>query len=381
VSEILLVSPYFYPHVGGVENHVRYLARNLSKRGLNVTVITTLLDGLKEDEDFEGYHIHRIKPLMTLLRTPITPGIKGYIRKRKENKSEKIIVQAHSPPPLPAYYAARATDDLILTYHCDEDLPTPIGSLIVWLYRSIFGRYTVKKAKRIITSTSSYAKTSRLLWNRKVDIVPMAVDINFFKPADPSQLRNELVSKGVIESGDRVVLFVGRLVQHKGLEEIIACANYVNAKFLICGDGPLKNRLEREIEAQELKDKVKLLGSIDDELLPYYYSLCNVFVLPSHSRLEAFGIVLLEAMACGKPIIASDIPGSREIVVEGYNGLLAEPLNAMDLVEKINTILQNEKNAKEMGKNGRRLAEEKYSWDKITDEIIRVYSETFGELH
>jgi len=379
VSEIVLVSPYFYPHVGGVENHVRYLARNLSKRGLNITVVTTLIEGLKEDEDFEGYHIHRIKPLMTLLRTPIAPGIKGYIRKRAEKK-EKIIVHAHSPPPLPAYYAARATNNLVLTYHCDEELPTPIGSLIVWLYRSIFGRYTAKKAKRIIASTASYAKTSKLLWNRKVDIVPMAVDTKVFKPVDPSQLRDELVDRGIIKKGDKVVLFVGRLVQHKGLEEIIACANYVNAKFLICGSGPLKDRLEKDIESQGLKDKVKLLGSIEDELLPYYYSLCDLFVLPSHSRLEAFGIVLLEAMACGKPIIASDIPGSREIVVEGHNGLLAEPLNAMDLAEKINEILQNEKSAEEMGRNGRRLAEERYSWDRITDEIIRIYSETFGEL-
>lgn len=379
MSEIVLVSPYFYPHVGGVENHVRYLARNLSKRGLNITVVTTLIEGLKEDEDFEGYHIHRIKPLMTLLRTPIAPGIKGYIRKRAEKK-EKIIVHAHSPPPLPAYYAARATNNLVLTYHCDEELPTPIGSLIVWLYRSIFGRYTAKKAKRIIASTASYAKTSKLLWNRKVDIVPMAVDTKVFKPVDPSQLRDELVDRGIIKKGDKVVLFVGRLVQHKGLEEIIACANYVNAKFLICGSGPLKDRLEKDIESQGLKDKVKLLGSIEDELLPYYYSLCDLFVLPSHSRLEAFGIVLLEAMACGKPIIASDIPGSREIVVEGHNGLLAEPLNAMDLAEKINEILQNEKSAEEMGRNGRRLAEERYSWDRITDEIIRIYSETFGEL-
>jgi glycosyltransferase involved in cell wall biosynthesis len=369
VPSITLVSPFFHPHIGGVESHVRYLAKNLSERGFKITVLTTLLEDTAEDEDFEGYHIHRVKPLLTLFRTPITPGIRKYI---KQNPAD--IVHAHSPPPLPAYYAARAADNLILTYHCDEDLPTLIGDLIVWLYRNIFGRYTVKRAKRIIASTSSYARTSKLLWNRRVDIVPMAVDTKIFRPVDPSSLRARLIEEGAIKEGEKVVLFVGRLVPHKGLEELITCAKDVDAKFLICGGGPLKKNLESEIKERELNN-VRLMGSVEDELLPSYYSLCDVFVLPSHSRLEAFGIVLLEAMACGKPIIASDIPGSREIAVEGVNGLLAEPLNPGDLASKIKELISDGEKAKRMGENGRKLVESKYSWEKVTGQVMSIYNE------
>jgi len=373
VLDVVLVSPFFYPHIGGVESHVRYLARNLSHEGARVTVVTTQLKGTLEDEDFEGYHVHRIKPLFTLFRTPVVPGISGYVKGRSSE-----IIHAHSPPPFPAYFAARHAKRLVLTYHCDEEIQTPIGGFIVWLYRNTFGRYTVKKAKKIIASTQSYARTSKLLWNREVEIVPMAVDTESFRYVDSSSLRRDLTERGLLGKDEKVVLFVGRLVAHKGLEEIVASAAEVDAKYLICGDGPLKKRIEAEITALGLESKVKLMGGISDELLAPYYSLCDVFVLPSHSRLEAFGIVLLEAMACGKPIIASDIPGSRELVIEGYNGLLAEPLNASDLAEKINSILSDRKKAEEMGKNGRKLVEERYSWNKITGEIIRIYNEALA---
>jgi len=236
----------------------------------------------------------------------------------------------------------------------------------------------VKKAKRVIASTASYAKTSKLLWNRRVDIVPMAVDTSIFRPVDPSPLRAALMEEGVIREGEKIVLFVGRLVPHKGLEELITCAKYVDARFLICGGGPLKKKLESEIKDQGL-DNIRLMGPVEDELLPSYYSLCDVFVLPSHSRLEAFGIVLLEAMACGKPIIASDIPGSREIVEVGVNGLLAEPLNPEDLASKISSLLGDGAGAREMGENGKKLVERKYSWEKVTGQMIDIYDEALEQ--
>lgn len=372
----MLVSPYFYPHVGGVENHVRHLAKRLAERKIEVTVLTSLLKGCNEDEDFEGYHVHRVKPVATIFRTPIVPGIKKYIKEKKP-----VLVHAHSPPPLPPYHAARSCDNnLILTYHCDEDIPTIFGDIIVSIYRNTFGKYTVKKAKRVIASTLSYAKTSRSLWFRSVDIVPMAVDLEIFHPGmDTSTLKKELIGRGMIAEEDKIVLFVGRLVAHKGLEQLIESAEKVDAKFLIVGNGPLREKLEREIRERNLEKKVKLVGSVEDGLLPFYYNLCDVFVLPSFSRLEAFGIVLLEAMACSKPIVTSDIPGSRELITEGYNGLLAEPLNPDNLTEKINYLISNEKIGERMGKNGRRLVEEKYNWRNVTDRIIEIYDEVLSE--
>jgi hypothetical protein len=85
VKEVMLVSSYFYPHIGGIENHVRHLAKRLAERKIEVTVLTSLLKGCKEDEDFEGYHVHRVKPIATIFRTPIIPGIKKYVKEKNQS--------------------------------------------------------------------------------------------------------------------------------------------------------------------------------------------------------------------------------------------------------------------------------------------------------
>ena len=141
----------------------------------------------------------------------------------------------------------------------------------------------------------------------------------------------------------------------------------------VVGDGDLRSEYERLATRLGIADKVNFISKVPNNDLPKYYQQCDVFVLPSINQGEAFGMVLLEAMACGKPVIASRLPGVRSVFKNGKQGLLVEPGNAADLAEKIEIILGDNDLAKKMGGEGRMLIEEKYIWNKAGERLDEVY--------
>ncbi len=362
---IAQVTPYFYPHIGGIESYVLTLSKFLMKKGHDVTVYTTLLPDTKENESIEGVNVARIKPLFTLFKTPVAPSMKI---------SDYDVIHAHSPPPFHSYLAARIgkknKTPFVLTYHCDPEIPSFFGRFVSWMYTKTFGSYTLKNADRIIVSTKTYAATSRAMWTHEPVVIPSAVDINEFNPKiDGNNIRKKYDLNG------NAVLFVGRLVEHKGLEYLIKSAKNVDAKYLIVGEGEIKNELKNLAENIGLKDKIIFTGKVSSTELPKYYAASDVFVLPSIMRLESFGLVIAEAMSCGKPVIVSDIPGVREVITDNVEGVLVPPMDEKILSEKINLLLSNKEMRKRMGDSGRKKVEEKFSWDKVIQKIEKVYEE------
>jgi glycosyltransferase involved in cell wall biosynthesis len=170
------------------------------------------------------------------------------------------------------------------------------------------------------------------------------------------------------------VLFVGRVVPHKGIEHLVEAAKYVpEAMFVVAGDGPFLPEARRLAAMFGVEDRIRLAGKIAYRDLPEYYAACDLFVLPSVSRLEAFGIVALEAMATAKPVVVTDIPGVREVVTDGVEGLLADPVHPEDLAAKIRRILGDLGAARAMGTAGRLKVEERFSLPKVADSIEGVY--------
>lgn len=369
--KIAQVTPYMYPHLGGVESHVLELSKCLKRRGHDVTIITTLLEGTKERETVEGIPVIRVKPLLMTLSTPVIHNLEKTIL-----KEDWDIIHAHSPPPLTDFFSLRAakkTDTpFVLTYHCDLEIPHIFGPLIVQIYQRTLGTYTVSKADKIITTTSSYGATSRAVWYRDSEVIPNAVDAKRFHPSNsPGDIRERLG----IKSDEHMVLYVGRIVYHKGLEHLVESAAYLedDTKIVIGGTGDFKPSLRKIIKKHGLKDRVIFPGRIPGHELPMYYAAADLFVLPSVSRLEAFGIVALEAMASGTPVVVSDIPGVREVITEGEHGLLMEPLNPENLAGKIRTILRNPTLAKKMGEGGRKRVEESLTWEIVAKQIEDIY--------
>ena len=367
---VALVAPYFHPHIGGVESHVLALARELVKKGHKIEVFTSCHADLKEHDSVEGISVRRVPVTSMLFQTPFTPKLVPLIEEGKWD-----VIHCHSPPPLSSFYAARAAGHLgvplVYTHHCDPQIPTLPGRLVSWVYHRTLLRYTLRRAARIIVYTESYAATSFALWKYPTALVPTGLDLSRFGPGTDGQRvrrKHDLEDK-------KVILFVGRLTAHKGVPTLIEAAALTGdgTKYLLVGPGDFPSGWKRRMRQLGISDRFVIAGKVPEDELPSYYAACDLFVLPSVSRLEAFGLVLVEAMASGKPTVASDLPGVRDVIRPGKTGLLAEPYSSRDLAAKITSILSDEKAASEMGAAGRKLAEERYSWEAIGARIEKVY--------
>lgn len=367
---IAQATPYYHPHVGGVESHVESIVRELVDRGHQVSVLTAQLPDAPAYEVLDGAQIHRIPTMMTAFNTPVMPRIASVIP-----HLDFDLVHTHTPPPVTCYHAARGADaadvPLVLTYHADLEIPYPGGEAIVWLYRKLMGRVAVDVADRLIATTETYRATSEALWDREVDVVPNPIEVDRFHPDGPETPWRDRLD---IPADAPIALYVGRLVHHKGVEQFIEAATHLDdVHLLVAGDGPLADRLQAK--ARRTSDRVHMLGRVSDEELPGTYRAADMLCLPSISRLEAFGIVALEAMASGVPVVVSDIPGVREVIEPGETGLIADPLAPRDLADKIGQLADDPDRARAMGKRGRERVLERFSVATVVDALETIYDD------
>lgn len=368
------VTSYFEPHIGGVETHVRELARALVDRGVDLTVICADTEGAGPRDRMHDFDVVRVPPRSVFLKTPAMPGVADVIAKGKFD-----LVHSHTPPPVASWRAARAARKAgaphVMTFHCDPEIPLPLGGLLVDLWRLTYGRTTMRRTDRVISTTHSYASTSRTLWNYDTTVIPNGVDTEAFRPEGPGDRRGEL--PGV--DGFRV-LTVGRLVQHKGLEQLTDAMSLLPAPahLLIAGEGDLRAAVEARARASPAADRITFLGHVPQKDLPALYRSCDVFALPSVSRLEAFGIVALEAMASGLPVVASDMPGVREIVTDEVEGRLANPLDPLAFATRIDTLLRRPLRRARFGRNGRAKVAAGYTWEAVAGRVLELYEQVLS---
>ena len=365
------VSPWFYPHLGGVESHVRVVCRELATRGHDVSVVTTWHDPtLPGEETIDGVRVVRVKPRMIVMRTPVVPRMRARLRELSVD-----ILHAHSPPPLASQYTASAAKFLqrpfVVTHHCDVELPSPVGAFVESLYRRTFGASTLRHAAKVVVTTRTYAATSRAVWRYNPVVIPNAVDHRRFHPGVHGSATRERLK---IPEDRPLILLVCRIVPHKGIEHFIEAARFIpEATFAVAGEGSLLGSMRRFASTMGVADRVRFLGRVMDDELAAVYAACDVFALPSVSRLEAFGIAALEAMATGKPVVVSDIPGVREVIEDGREGLLADPVNPQDLAEKILKLVADPDARRDMGRRGREKVLAEFSIERVTDRIEALY--------
>ncbi|MHA1676313.1 MAG: glycosyltransferase family 4 protein [Candidatus Njordarchaeales archaeon] len=200
----------------------------------------------------------------------------------------------------------------------------------------------------------------------KIRILPSAVDTELFKP-DPSMEKEDLI------------VWTGRFVPEKGLEYLVKAAKMVTdrnnkVKFLLIGGGPLKPKLLGLIRDLHVESKVFLIGPLKREEVAKYLAKASIFVFPSIR--EGMPKSVLEAMSAGKPVVASDIPGIREIIKDGVNGILVPPKNPRKLAEAILTLLEDGSLRKKLSRNARKTVLDKFAWDKILIKLQSIYKET-----
>ncbi|HXW67496.1 MAG TPA: glycosyltransferase family 4 protein [Thermoplasmata archaeon] len=369
---IVQVSPFFHPHAGGVESHVRSLAREFAREGHDVTIVTSRYrPSLAAEETMEGYRVVRTRTLGVALNTPFDVGEIGALRDAPAD-----VVHLHYPPPLTSFFAtrplARRKVPVCLTYHCDLFLAGIPGRLLSSLYERVFLPPTLRAVDRIIVHTRSYGVTSAVLRGRPLEVIPSVVDLEWFRPGiDASALRRDLNLEG-----KRVLAFTGRLVPHKGVDVILQALTRLpdDVVLLVIGTGPRLAGLVGLAERLRVADRVRFCAAVTDDDLPRYLALADVFVFPSQNRLEGFGLAVAEAMAAGLPVVTTDMPGVREVIEPGREGLLAEPLLSDDLASKIRVLLDDPALARAMGAAGRRRAEERYGLPTVAGRLLSLYA-------
>ena len=371
---ILQVTPYFFPHFGGVESHVLGLSESLIKLGHEVEVVTSRYSRMPETEILNGVKITRLPQWINMYNTPLVTSIRQFVR-----RTHADIIHVHSPPPFTERFAAKGAKDagkpFVVTHHCDLELKGLFGNTAVSFYQNYLGKYPLEEADRVISTTESYATTSRTLWDIDVTVIPNAVDIHRFNLQNDGKLIRDKYSS----EDEPLALFVGRLVPHKGIGILIRSLTYTEkGKLLVVGDGPYKGWLVDLVNKLDLNDRVVFVGPVDDYWLPSYYSATDVVVLPSTSRLEAFGIVGLEGMASGKPLILSDIPGVRDVISE-KEGYIVEPLDPSAIAEALDKIWNAPEMAREMGKRGRLRVEKLFSWEKVAKDIENIFTDVLAK--
>jgi glycosyltransferase involved in cell wall biosynthesis len=239
----------------------------------------------------------------------------------------------------------------------------------------------------VLATSWDYARASRLqeLVQRvpeKVGELPNGVDVERFHPGlDGSSLR----ARYGLQQRDRVLLFVGGLDRahyFKGVDVLLQALARIpagNLRLLLIGEGDLWERYARQAAELGLADGVTFCGRVPEAELPAHYALVDLLVLPSTTMGEAFGVVLLEAMACGTPVVASRLPGVRSVVSDGQDGLLARPGDPGDLAAKIQTLLEDPARRRAMGAQGRAKVEARYAWPAILPRLAAVYEEVLAD--
>ncbi len=367
--KIAIVSPVFPPYRGGIGTAAYTEARELARRGHEVTVFVPRRPEEKKEEKENNFRLFRLRPFFRYGNAAFLPQLWWKLKSFD-------AVHLHYPF-FGGAEVVKGKFKLIITYHHDVVGSGWLGKLFRWHTKNWMPKI-LGRADKIIVSSLDYAKNSNVKDileknSEKFVEIPFGVDAEKFSPAEP---RAELIKKFNLTAG-RTILFVGGLDRahyFKGLEVLIkAKAMVPAAKILVVGDGDLRAHYEKMAEELNLKDQIIFAGVVGGEDLPNYYNLADVVVLPSLDGSEAFGIVLIEAASCAKPIIASNLPGVRSVIEYGVSGFTFSPGNAKELAEKINYFLDNPEAAKDFGRHGREIVLEKYDLKKVGEELKKYF--------
>ena len=359
---VLHVYQDFFPQRGGIEDHILTLARAPSDAYRHAVLIAAS-SPVTRRETVEGVPVVRAAAWGRYY-TPFCPTMPRWIRRLAPD-----IIHLHHPCPMAfaACLLARLPVPVVVGYHNDVVKPRSLIKLYAPLQNAV-----LRRAGAILVGTQSYLDTSSHLapFRTRCRIVPYGIPLGQFAASPAVQAQAARIRAAY---PGPIVLFVGRLCYYKGLDVAVEATRQVDGTLLIIGTGPLAADLRRQIQSQGLADKIVLVGSVDDAALSAHLHACDLLILPSTYRSEAFGLVMLQAQACGRPVICSDLPGLSTVNVAGETGLLVPPGDAAALAAAIHRLLADPALRQRLGQAGRRRVEQRYAADAMRQRIEEVY--------
>jgi len=362
---VLHVGKFYPPHRGGMETHLELVCEGLS-RNCDVSVVVAN-DGTRTISDVVGsVPVTRVGTLSHVAGTALSPGM---VRAIRMHPADIIHIHWPNPTAVAAYLVSRHPGRLIVTYHSDVVRQKILAKCFQPLLRKLLSR-----ADRVIATSQCYMETSDVLRDvkEKCRVIPLGLRTESYRTVDPAE-----VERIRTQFGPRLLLSVGRHVYYKGFEYLIAAMRRVKAKLLLVGDGPLRKELEALAKRIGVQDRVVFLGEVRN--VAAYYHAADVFVLPSITRSEAFGIVQMEAMACGLPVINTSLDSAVPFVsIGGETGLTVAPQNVEELASAMNLLLNDENLRIRYGRGARRRVQTQFAADVMTQRTLEVYEEVLN---
>jgi rhamnosyl/mannosyltransferase len=362
----------YYPVLGGIENHVKALAEGLAKHGHRVTVLVTNTTSQDHILQQDNLTIIKAARLVHLASTPLSLRMLWHAA----SISSADVIDLHFPYP-PADLVSLLVPGkppLVVSYHSD----IVRQKTMLRAYRPLLN-WTLQRADRIVATSNRYIASSPWLrpHHNRCSIAPYSVDLARF--SNPSDLLCQELRQ---RYGTPLILFVGKLRYYKGLHFLLEAMRMMHtpAHLLLVGNGPKEQALRSQANELTIEDRVHFLGEVSNEDLPNLYHAADAFVLPSHLRAEAFGIVQLEAQAARLPIVCTELGTDTSTITQhGKTGFVVPPADPPALAKALDALLCNPDMARWMGNNGRLRAETEFSHERMVERMEMIYQDVVAK--
>lgn len=374
------VTATFPPYSGGTGNVCFQNARHLANNGHDVHVFTAAVGDAPKNEILEGIKVTRLSALLRSGNARLLPGLWTVLQNFD-------VVHLHYPffgGEIAALAAWWRGVPLVVTYHQDVLLKGPMR-LVEVVLRNTIGRAALRSANQLLFTTADYGRASYvncMIGDRKhvIGALPNGVDTRVFTP--PVSRPGTRLRLGFPPEG-KIALLVAQLDRahyFKGIDVFLEAISRLpdDVTAVIVGDGDMRPDYQRIAHELEISHRVRFAGRVSDEELPLHYQAADVTVLPSTTMGEAFGLVLVESMACGTPVIATNLPGVRDVVNPEHDGLLVTPGDVSALSQAMGRLLSDLSLRDRFGSEGRQKVEQRYDWRDICVQLENIYHSTIG---
>ena len=381
--KIAQISATFPPYMGGTGNVCYNYSLELEKLGHDVTVYTGSKSTNNNYNNHNPFKINNFHPIFQIGNAPFTPQLLSI--------EDFDIIHLHYPFFFGGEFIyllkKLKNQKYVLTYHNNTKLPGFLGKMVD-IHSKTISKKIIENAEKIIVPTSDFfystVQNSLGINGKNVIEVPNGVNLSAYKGSG-KEIREKYHLKNSM-----ILLFVGALDKahyYKGLEYLMKSIkflvnDYDDIKLMIVGGGNLKEFYTKLAKEYEIDEFTIFIGKISNfEELAKYYEASDIVIYPTLGKtFESFGMVIIEAMAAGKPVIASNVPGVRAVLDDKINGYLTEPKNVAELSSKIRLLLDNKVLRDTMGHNGRVKAQEKYAWPFIVKKLEKIYEDCVYNL-
>ncbi len=363
---------FYPPTTGGIEQHMSLLCRRLQKT-ISVTILVPSRSFRRVKEYIDGVRIVRVPEFGRYASAPLCPTAPLEIRRLRPD-----IVHLHFPNPMGdlTYLLGARNTPLVVTYHSDiirQRLFLPFYKPVL---RRLFG-----KARKIIASANENIDFSPWLkvYRHKCEVVAFGVDPQAFMPNRDEKREIAAVRD---QFNEQIICFVGAARYYKGLDVLLKAMVAVKGHLFVIGRGTNDASLHRMVRELGIDARVTFCGEVSQSRLRLLMNASDIFVLPSIDRCETFGIVQLEAMACSKPVVSTDLPtGTRSVNRHEVTGLVVPPGEPDALADALNRLLANPRLRTELGNAARRQVEDEFSAGRMVSKTLEIYAEVLREGH